>query len=69
MAIHFAAKGGQINFAKWLVDDRKQDIAAKTKSGLKAIHYAAQGGQINFAKWLVDERKQDIAAKIAKGAW
>ena len=58
MVIHYAAQGGQINFAKWLVDDRKQAISTKNEYGARAIHYAAQGGQINFAKWLVDDRNE-----------
>ena len=33
-AIHYAAQGGQINFAKWLADERKQDIAAKIAKGV-----------------------------------
>ena len=67
MVIHYAAQGGQINFAKWLVDDRKQAISTKNEYGARAIHYAAQGGQINFAKWLVDDRKQNIALKSERG--
>ena len=43
MPIHYAAEAGQTKFAEWLVDDKGQDIAAKTNNGAMAIHFAAKG--------------------------
>ena len=47
--------GGMIDIAEWLVNEMKQDIAAKDKKGLMPIHYAAEAGQTKFAEWLSDK--------------
>ena len=39
---------GQIEFAKWLVVEMKQDIAQKDKKGFMPVHYATYFGFTKF---------------------
>jgi len=51
-ALHFAAKSGHIEVAKYLIE-KKADINRKTQSSRTPLHLACEKGQLNMVKLLL----------------
>jgi len=63
-ALHLAARAGNLEIAKWLVEEKGADIMEVDKLGLTALHYAAMAGNLEVVKWLVKEKGADVDENI-----
>ncbi|XP_036329316.1 ankyrin repeat domain-containing protein 39-like [Rhagoletis pomonella] len=52
-ALHYAARNGNLEICKMLIEDGKVDVDAVTKAGATALHRAAMMGNLNVVKLLV----------------
>ena len=49
-ALHYAARSGNMEICKLLLNDGKADVNAVTKGGATALHRAAMMGEFKFMK-------------------
>lgn len=65
--LHFAAKSGNLEMAKWLVAYDTNILSAAAPDGSTVLHFAASYGSLRVVKWLVDEAHVDIKAVNSTG--
>ncbi|XP_065355561.1 ankyrin repeat domain-containing protein 39 [Calliphora vicina] len=65
-ALHYAARNGNVEICKLLLNEGKADINAVTKGGATALHRAAMMGHLNVVKLLID-LKANIELKDEDG--
>uniref|UniRef100_A0A1L8EDK2 Putative 26s proteasome regulatory complex subunit psmd10 n=2 Tax=Haematobia irritans TaxID=7368 RepID=A0A1L8EDK2_HAEIR len=53
-ALHYAARNGNEEICKLLINDGKADVNAVTKGGATPLHRAAMMGHLNIVKLLLD---------------
>uniref|UniRef100_A0A1B0AUK0 Uncharacterized protein n=1 Tax=Glossina palpalis gambiensis TaxID=67801 RepID=A0A1B0AUK0_9MUSC len=55
-ALHYAARNGNEQICKMLIEDGKADVNARTKGGVTSLHRAAMMGHVTIVKLLVDSK-------------
>ena len=56
ISLQDAAQEGELDFVKWLVEEKKVDVDAMTSYGMTALHNAALNGHTEIVKILVDAK-------------
>ncbi|CAK9251837.1 unnamed protein product, partial [Sphagnum jensenii] len=60
--LHLAAKNGEFDLVKYLVEEKGADAKAADKDGNTPLHRAAKNGKLDVVKYLVEEKGADAKA-------
>ncbi|XP_032591708.1 ankyrin repeat domain-containing protein 39 [Drosophila grimshawi] len=66
-ALHYAARNGNEEICKLLLDEGKVDVNVVTKGGATALHRAAMMGHLNIVKLLVAQPKINLLLQDESG--
>ena len=55
--LHIAARLGNLNIVKFLVDIAKMEVNEKIDNGQTPLHHAAREGHVNIVKFLVERKR------------
>lgn len=61
----YAAKKGQFEFLKWLIQEKSADVSLKDLDGVRLLNYAARSGQLDMTKWLFNKLNQSDAGRTS----
>jgi ankyrin repeat protein len=60
--LHFAAKSGNLDLVKYLIEEKGADFNAPDNDGKIALHFAARWAKLDVVKYLIEEKGADFNA-------
>ncbi|WP_349968545.1 ankyrin repeat domain-containing protein [Wolbachia endosymbiont of Armadillidium arcangelii] len=66
--LHYAAKSGNLELVKYLVEEKGADVNARDMSNKTPIRYAAESGNLDLVKYFAGNVQRSIRVKLREYA-